>query len=289
MFAGCLLTLLALEQQHKQAQATLDAITMYFKPIVDDGSEALIDLTGPDYPEGQSPQDAMHHPYQLCGVATRRDVIYVLHPDTASTVPGAKQWWRIQYDNESGTANIIRDRVDRQQVLERATSEAASALLIYANEIAMSEKPIPLSKPLEDFVKKDRLCFLEELQKSHDLGSSNGWEDFGDEVRGDWEKTGDPPEYNHDWANISSRQFHEKSKQSSSMSSATLTPNTEVEGEGVREMVEVNSGADAMVGVRSDPMEVDTQNRDVQMVDVKEVPADESKAQHIEFAERKGG
>jgi len=263
---------------------------MYFKPTVDDGAEALIDLTGLDYPEGQSPQDAMQHAYQLCGVATRRDVIYVLHPDTASNVPGAKQWWRIQYDNESGMANMIRDRVDKQQVLERAASEAASALLIYANDAAMSEKPIPLPKPLEDFVKKDKLCFLEELQKSHDLGSGNGWEDFGDEVRGDWDKTGDPPEYNHDWANISSRQYHdEKNKQSSGMSSATLTPNTEMDGEGVREMVEVNGGVDAMAGLRSDPMGLDTQNRDTQMVDVKEVPADEPKAQHIEFAEEKGG
>jgi hypothetical protein len=281
--------MLALEEQQKQAQAALDAIAMYFKPTVDDGAEALIDLTGPDYPEGQAPQDAMQYPYQLCGVATRRDVIYVLHPDTASNIPGAKQWWRIQYDNESGTANIIRDRVDKQQVLERATSEAASALLIYANAVAMSEKPIPLPSPLEDFVKKDKLCFLEELQKSHDSGPGSGWEDFGDEVRGDWDKSGDPPEYNHDWANISSRQFHEKSKQSSGMSSATLTPNTEMDGEGVREMVEVNGGMDAMAGLRSDPMEVDTQNWDTQVVDVKEVPADEPKAQHIEFAERKGG
>ncbi|KAF3035641.1 hypothetical protein E8E11_004091 [Didymella keratinophila] len=282
--------LAALEEQQKQAQAALDDIAMHFKPTVDDGAEALIDLTGPDYPEGQSPEDAMQHAYQLCGVATRRDVIYVLHPDTASNVSGAKQWWRIQYDNESGTANMIRDRVDKQQVLERAASEAASALLIYANDAAMSEKPIPLPKPLEDFVKKDKLCFLEELQKSHDLGSGNGWEDFGDEVRGDWNKTGDPPEYNHDWANISSRQYHdEKSKQSSGMSSATLTPNTEMDGEGVREMVEVNGGVDAMAGLRSDPMELDTQNRDTQMVDVKEVPADEPKAHHIEFAEKKGG
>ncbi|KAF1933599.1 uncharacterized protein M421DRAFT_200965 [Didymella exigua CBS 183.55] len=283
--------LAALDEQQKQAQEALDGIAMHFKPTIDDGAEALIDLTGPDHPEGQSPQDAMHHPYQLCGVATRRDVIYLLHPDTASNVPGAKQWWRIQYDNESGTANIIRDRVDQQQVLERATSEAASVLLIYANKAAMSEKPIPLAKPLEDFVKKDKLCFLEELQKSHGLDSGNAWEDFGDEMKGDWDKASNPPGYNHDWANISSRQFHdEMSKQSSGMSSATLTPNTEMDGEGVREMVEVNGGMDAMAGLRSDPMAVDTQaSRDTQMVDVKEIHAEEPKAQHIEFAQNKGG
>lgn len=288
-----MLTILALEEQRKQAQEALNSISNRFKPTIDDGNEALIDLSEPNYPEGQSAQDAMHYPYQLYGVATRRDVIYLLHPDTTSNTPGAKQWWRVQYDSESGSANIIRSRVDLQQVVERATSEAASVLLIYANEAAMSEAPIPLSKPLEDFVKKDKLCFLEELQKNHDLGAGSGWDDFGDQVRGDWDKETDPPGYNHDWANISSQQFHnEKSKESSGMSSATLTPNTELDGEsGVREMVEVNGGMDAMTGLRSDPMEIDTQtqSRDTQMVDVKEVPAEEPKAQHIEFAEKKGG
>ncbi|KAF2623949.1 hypothetical protein BU25DRAFT_164823 [Macroventuria anomochaeta] len=285
--------LAALEEQRKQAQEALNNISNRFKPTIDDGAEALIDLTEPDYPEGQFAQDAMHYPYQLYGVATRRDVIYLLHPDTTSNTPGAKQWWRVQYDSESGPANIIRDRVDLQQVLERATSEAASVLLIYANEAATSEAPIPLSKPLEDFVKKDKLCFLEELQKNHDLGAGGGWDDFGDELRGDWDKETHPPEYNHDWANISSQQYHdETSKQGSGMSSATLTPNTEMDGEsGVREMVEVNGGMDALTGLRSDPMEVDTQtpSRDTQMVDVKEVPVDEPKTQHIEFAEKKGG
>ena len=38
-------------------------------------------------------------------------------------------------------------------------------------------------------------------------------------------------------------------------------------------------------------MEVDaqTQSQNTQMVDVKEVPAEEPKAQHIEFAQKKGG
>ncbi|KAJ4350558.1 hypothetical protein N0V95_004664 [Ascochyta clinopodiicola] len=285
--------LATLEEQRKQAQETLNTISNRFKPTIDDGAEPLIDLTEPDYPEGQSAQDAMHHPYQLYGVSTRRDVIYLLHPDTASNIPNAKQWWRIQYDSESGSANIIRDRVDVQQVLERATSEAASVLLIYANEAATSEPLLPLSKPLEDFVKKDKLYFLEELQKNHDLGAGGVWDDYGDEVRGDWNKETGPPEYNHDWANMSAKQYHEKGgQQESAISSATLTPNTELDGEsGVREMVEVNGGMDAMTGLQSDPMEVDTQTQswDTQMVDVKEVQAEEPRSQHIEFAERKGG
>lgn len=230
----------------------------------------------------------MHYPYKLCGVATRRDVIYLLHPDTSSNDPHAKQWWRVQYDNESGTANIIRDRVDQQSVLERATSEAASVLLIYANDAATSEKPLPLSKPLEDFVKKDKLCFLEELQKNHNLSTGDVWEDFGDEPRGDWSKGLDPPSCNHDWANISAQQYYDDNrKQSSAISSATLTPNTDVDGDGdagVREMIQVNGSTDLM------DMDTDTQTqtRDTQMIDVKEVPAEEPQTQHIEVA-KKGG
>jgi hypothetical protein len=286
----------ALDEQGKQAQETLDSISSRFKPTIDDGAEPLIDLTEPDYPQGQTAQDAMQHPYSLCGVSTRRDVIYLLHPDTSSNTPNAKQWWRVQYDSESGSANLIRDRVDLQQVLERATSEAASVLLIYANEAATSAEPIPLSKPLEEFVKKDKLTFLEELQKNHNMGAGGDWDDFGDEVRGDWDKETGPPDYNHDWANISAKQYHEESgKQSSAMSSATLTPNTEFDGDGagVREMMEVNGGMDALTGVGGDAMDVETQtqtqSRDTQMVDVKEVPAEEKETQHIEFAERRGG
>lgn len=284
--------MLALEEQRKQAQAALTSITNRFKPVIDDGNEPLIDLVDSDHPAGQSAQDAMHHPYQLYGVSTRRDVIYLLHPDTTSNVPNGKQWWRVQYDSESGSANIIRDRVDLQQVLERATSEAASVLLIYANEAATSEPLIPLSKPLEDFVKRDKLCFLEELQKNHDLGAGGGWEDFGegDEVRGDWDKGTDPPEYNHDWANLGAKQYHDDKQQGSAMSSATLTPNTELDGEsGVQEIVEVNGGTDAIARMNSDAMDFDTQVQggDTQMVDVN-ASAEEPKTQHVEFAEKRG-
>lgn len=172
-------------------------------------------------------------------------------------------------------------------------------MLVYANETALSETPLPLSKALEDFVKKDKLCFLEELQKNHDL-SAGDWVDYGDEPKGNWDEpkvdwitSTDPPGYNHDWANISAQQYYDANrKESSGQSSATLTPNTEADGDsGVREMVEVNGGMDAMAGLRSDPMEVDaqTQSQNTQMVDVKEVPAEEPKAQHIEFAQKKGG
>jgi hypothetical protein len=280
--------LASLDEQSQTIQKTLNSISDRFKPPVDDGVESEAPVN--DYPAGQRGEDATKHPYQLYGVSTRRDVIYLLHPDPKPDAPDAKQWWRVQYDSESTSPNIIRDRVDQQQVLERATSEAASVLLVYANEAATSAKPLPLSKPLEDFVKKDNFNFLEELQKSH-----QGWEDYANEpsaVQGDWDKN--PPGYNHDWANISAHEFH-KTQQDSNMSSATLTPNTDVDVDGdteVREIVDVTASSNASTVTIADDtpasaqlgevMELDSQPpnaaRDADMVDIKEVSSGESQA-----------
>jgi hypothetical protein len=277
----------------------LAAISGRFKPVVDDSTETLIDLTETEYPEGRSPQDAMHHPYRLCGVATHLGVVYLLHPDTKSGTAGAQQWWRVQYDTESSSPTIRHDRLTQQEVLERAATESASALLVYAHNDATSVEPVPLSKPLEDFVKKDGWNFEEELQKI-----ATGWEGMdydtnGDVPQGDWDKR--PPDYEQDWHSMSAREFHKHDRHDSNLSSATLTPNTEHD-DGVREMVEVNGGMDALTGVSSgassstiegDVMDVDGARHgmasftDTAMEDVH--AHDEPRVQHIEIAEKKGG
>jgi hypothetical protein len=300
------LTISALDEQTKQARQTLDGISGRFKPVIDDGAEALIDLTNNDYPEGQSPEDAMHHPYYLCGVATHLGVTYLLGPDTQSSVAGAQQWWRIQYDTESSSPSIRRDRLTQQEVLERAATESSAALLVYAHKDALSVTPETLSKPLEDFVKKDGWNFQEELQKD-----ASGWEDvdynpMSDIQQGDWDKA--PPDYEYDWNSMSAQEFHKNAdnghvRHDSNLSSATLTPNTEHDV-GVREMVEVNGGMDALTGVSSrassstiegDAMIIDADGErhgkatlsDQPMEDVQ--TPEEPRVQHIEIAEKKGG
>lgn len=295
------LTFPALDEQAQEARSTINSISGRFKPPIDDGTDTALEVEDIKYPEGQSPQDAMEHPYQLYGVATRRDVIYLLHPDIKSDVPGAKQWWRMQYDTESSNPTVMRDRLTLEDVIERATTESASALLIYANEAATSVDPLPLAKPLEDFVRKDKLNFFEELQKN-----ATGWESFGDYgvvPQGGWDKN--PPDYENDWNNMSASEFHGHERNDSNMSSATLTPNTEVGDDepGVQEMVEVNGGMDALTGLSSsassvtvgrdeEAMDVDGAKSqakvsfsDVDMADVSEEP----RTQHIEVAEKKGG
>lgn len=270
-----MLTLLALDLQAKDIQKAMQEVSSHFKPLIDDGADIL---TNPDriiYPEGQSPQDAMKYPYRLCGVATRRDVVYLLHPDIKSNIMNAKQWWRMQYDTESSNPLIRRDTQTLQEVLERATSESASVLLVYANEAAMSAVPASLSKPLEEFVKKDKLAFLEELQKN-----ATSWDSYEDEysnvAQGGWDKDSiDPSDFDssHDWKDISAQRYHQNQNSTThleNMSSATLTPNTEMEGMDeeaqrgphMQEMIEVNGGMDAMMGLSSETLPTESMEID---------------------------
>ncbi|KAH7386864.1 hypothetical protein DE146DRAFT_665859 [Phaeosphaeria sp. MPI-PUGE-AT-0046c] len=307
--------LATLDEQTKQVRSTLNSISSRFKPTVDDGAEVLIDLTEPEYPEGQSPQDAMHHPYHLRGVATHLGVVYLLHPDARSASAGAQQWWRVQYDTETSSPSIRHDRLTQQEVLERAATESASALLIYAHADALSVEPELLSKPLEDFVKKDGWNFQEELQRD-----ATGWEDMeyetsNDVAKGTWDDTPhqqqhQPPGYDSDWQSISASEYHNShNRHDSNLSSATLTPNTEQDdmgtAVGVQEMVEVNGGMDALTGVSSrassstvqgdDRMDIDEAMHgapnlmDAPVAETRDREGDEPRVQHIEIAEKKGG
>jgi hypothetical protein len=307
------LIFVALEQQTQQVQKTIAGISGRFKPFVDDGvdktpntaNDSAMDTskdTAKDttasateessstpskhkYPKGQEPSDAMNIPYKLQGVATRRDVVYLLQPDK---VTGAKQWWRMQYDSESANPIIRRDQLSLEEVIERATTESASALLVYANDDAMNVESTRLSEPLEAFVKKDNLNFLQELQS--DL---TGWEtygnDFGNVAQGGWDNNPSTPDATSDFELISADEFHNSEKKreriNSNLSSATLTPNTEIDD--APEMV--RRASSETVGRGDDAMEVDGKGKvsftDVDMEDAKEEP----RTQHIEVAEKKGG
>jgi hypothetical protein len=298
---------------------TIAGISGRFKPLVDDGSDetsntaddSAMDTTedatkGPtesateeatpkpneiEYPEGQRPRDAMKTPYRLQGVATRRDVVYLRQPAVGSNIAGASQWWRMQYDSESSNPTIRRDRLTLEEVIERATTESACALLVYANPKAMTAEPAPLPEPLEAFVKKDNVNFLRELQLN-----ITGWEDFGKDfgnvAQGGWDNNPYPPDStDDDFQFISAEQFHSRERNNSNLSSATLTPNTEVDD--APEMVEMGRRASSeTVGRSDDAMEVEGEKSkgkvsftDVDMHDVQEEP----RTQHIEVAEKKGG
>ena len=322
--------LVTLEEQTEQAQKAILGISGRFKPRVDGSTDeaATIDDQTMDtttemtekveekasepvetvYPEGQAPEDAMERPYHLWGVATRRDVVYVRHPDIKSDIPNATQWWRMQYDSESANPVIRRDPLSLQEVIERATTEAGSALLVYANEDATAAEPLPLPKPLQDFAKKDNLNFLHELQEN-----ATGWEgygDYGNTATGGWDNTNPPAFEDNGWSEISAKEFNSSSRprNDSNMSSATLTPNTEIDDDApvTQEMVETNrsGGAGTMssassetVGRGDDLMDIDAGgNEKLQShvrfsdMDMEDVDSqDRARVQRVNVLEKKGG
>ncbi|KAF2128325.1 hypothetical protein P153DRAFT_423572 [Dothidotthia symphoricarpi CBS 119687] len=289
-----------LDQQSKEIRETLSNISNRFKPTVDDGAETPQETPTPNPPQGQSTQDAMKTPYHLAGVATRRDVVYLLHPVPASDPP-ATQWWRIQYDAESASPTLLRNAVPLSEVIERATTESASALLIYANDAALTAEPAPLPTPLADFVKADNVAFMHELQAA---GTADWNDTYGDGAVQQDGWPSNPPEWDYTWSNTATREFRN--------GSATLTPDTEVDGggEGVTEMVEVNGGMAALAGLESSASSdtVGAEGMDVDGVgtggvgtktvgkvsfreDVEMVGGDGEgvRVQHVEVAEKKGG
>ncbi|RYN85436.1 hypothetical protein AA0120_g8813 [Alternaria tenuissima] len=334
--------LATLEEQTEQAQKAIAGISGRFKPRVDDSTDTTATTTDEnamdtttettenvaenisepvevEYPAGQAPEDAMNRPYQLWGVATRRDVVYIRHPDINSNTPNATQWWRMQYDSESANPIIRRDRLSLSEVIERATTESASALLVYANDAATTADPLPIPKALEDFAKKDNLNFLRELQESR-----SGWEDYGGDygnvAQGGWDDTMHPTSHanpsfdegvdENGWSEISAKEFSSSTggrpRNDSNMSSATLTPNTEIEDdEQQQQMVEMGAaGATNMsnassetVGRGDDAMDLDGESQKLQSqvrfsdVDMEDVGGrdDGLRTQHIEVSEKKGG
>jgi hypothetical protein len=122
----------------------------------------------------QAPSQHKHtHAYHLCGASTRPGVYYLQYPEIQTNVPNANDWWRVEYSTATGNeAYILRERLSLSSVLERINTEHKSALIVYANDAALSPPPVALSETLAEFVKTDNIRFLEELS------GGPGW-DYG--------------------------------------------------------------------------------------------------------------
>ncbi|KAI9826835.1 MAG: hypothetical protein M1832_005774 [Thelocarpon impressellum] len=110
------------------------------------------------------------HRYTLRGVSTDPHVTYVLYPGTLESPPDPDdpnpreyQWWRLSYASKDAKP-VTKMKVDEDLVLQAATEEGRSAVLVYANERAMDERRIlPLPIQLENFVRADNLAFAAEV------------------------------------------------------------------------------------------------------------------------------
>ncbi|KAF2115070.1 hypothetical protein BDV96DRAFT_687792 [Lophiotrema nucula] len=305
-----------LDEEKTKIRKTLSTISDNFKAPIDDSTDSFMNTAQTDITtaNGTSHERPLTHPYKLRGVSTRSGVFYILHPDTTSNISGAEQWWRMEYSTATSEAYIFREKVTLAQVLEKASSESNKALLVYANEEALSTRNGQSDTPglLRQFIKQDNLKFLEELQSDYP-GLDNVFDpDANIKPLGDWD-VDEPPTYADDYAHhggtsvfgnqwtadpsygdISARDFHEQNSRSSDLSSATLTPNTEPDDEVLpdsgTEMREINGGIAAWAGGASDASSdtvggeamdvVDSQAtinpRDIEMkdIDLSDPPAD---------------
>jgi hypothetical protein len=235
------------DEQKQELQDTLNNTANAFRAPMEDVTNSEMDTSDSKvHPSATKPQIDFTEAYRLRGVSTRPNIFYLLHPDINSNVQGEMQWWRVEFCSyQTSESYIIREKVSLETVLEKASTEHTEALLVYANDEAINMGLVALSKPLQDFVQKDNLAFLEEIQS----------ETMGTTVIGDWDnvRNDEPPDYNQypyndDFQTISAAEFNRRVKKSSdgepssAFSSTTLTPNTEI-GDDARDIEMSEVGA----------------------------------------------
>lgn len=143
------------------------------------------------------PSEPPHHRYTLRGVSigpvtNNPHKLFVLErakpedaDDILSTEANDWQWWRLDFLT-GDLRPVVQVKATEEEVLEAASTEATSALLVYASERAVSYQPGGLPPQLHNFVRADNLFFTAELEASNQpiMASPGKRKAAGDE---DWE------------------------------------------------------------------------------------------------------
>ncbi|KAF2205841.1 hypothetical protein GQ43DRAFT_211334 [Delitschia confertaspora ATCC 74209] len=169
--------LAVLDAEKQKLQDALKEIASDFRAPIDSSSIANTDNHSVTDPKTI---------FQLRGVSTRPNTLYLYQPDPGANpmdeIDGPKDWWKIVYAyQQTDEPYIFHERVHLTTVLEAASAEHPEALLVYANSAALDTEPVPLSKQLHDFVQRDNLSFMQELQDEQpveqDWQPSEQWDD----------------------------------------------------------------------------------------------------------------
>ncbi|KAL2760749.1 hypothetical protein ACRALDRAFT_205349 [Sodiomyces alcalophilus JCM 7366] len=128
-------------------------------------------LTDPDEVEATSPFKGKK--YFLRGVATAQDVVYVCQRAEPQLIEldeapqPIDQWWRLAFvpTDEEPFTNILTQKVTIELVKRQMLQESRSPLLVYATEDALSAPRLPLSEPLQRFVRVENKTFHLELSR----------------------------------------------------------------------------------------------------------------------------
>lgn len=117
----------------------------------------------------------LRHKYQLQGVATKSNIMYIRQlnqdligmDDNEDETHDTYQWWRMAWEQnnplqEQETPYSVR-KVYFRDVVEAVRNEHHTAVLVYADEIAMTFAKSPLSPALQYFIEQDNRAFEDEI------------------------------------------------------------------------------------------------------------------------------
>ncbi|KAL9000040.1 MAG: hypothetical protein Q9169_001285 [Polycauliona sp. 2 TL-2023] len=124
------------------------------------------------------PEESPHDKYTLRGVCADPHTVYVqertkmeTHEDMLDGDAEDWQWWKLHYESNQ-TTSISCTKVRQVEVLKAVRDESPSAVLVYANNKAMSVENKQLPPELESFVENDNSLFAAELASSPILPST---------------------------------------------------------------------------------------------------------------------
>jgi len=121
-------------------------------------------FTEPSDEEGWQPA----HKYSLRGVATNTDTTYVRRKAETDLIEiegraaPEDQWWKLAFVSQDPEPVKV-EKTTCEEAIKAAYTETDKPILIYANDRAMNEDPIPLPESLQTFVRFDNRLFKQEL------------------------------------------------------------------------------------------------------------------------------
>lgn len=125
-------------------------------------------LTVPD--KKGRPKPMTCNKYLLRGIATHNDIVYVCQMPQPDLIqlggdPRAHdKWWKLIYSHGSDEP-VKTEVLTMDSVLREVWEVTKTPLIIYATEKALEEAIMPLSAPLERFVRADNKAFQQELSR----------------------------------------------------------------------------------------------------------------------------
>jgi len=194
----------ACENTAKELKILIEKISQKlqaFEEVREGAREQLREISQLYTKPSADPKEPPLHKYTLRGVSIgsvtdNPHKLYVLErtePEEADDILSTKakdwQWWKFDFIS-GATKPVVHAKVTEDEVLKAVSTEAGTALLVYASERAISYESGDLPPQLHNFVRVDNLSFSAELEASNQVApatpnkrKANGAEDWDMETQ----------------------------------------------------------------------------------------------------------